>query len=587
MDAVLVMKANGEPAYPALLGTGGNDGRFDFTNNFMQRVVALFDCADALGPATADARIELDQCLWGTAIQSKQSATMGQFDPSSVGGANSGNGFDGKAVTNAWDFLLLLEGAVCLTSSATRRLAASAPSQGSAPFAVRSAAAGYGSATGADEDARGEQWMPLWQQPASFTEVTALFAAGRATLGSEDARGAVDLARSIARLGTTRGISSFERYGYIERNGQARLATPLGRWTVTPRGRQSLLDEVVPWVRALRRASDADGSPASLGRVVRSLESAILACAGAARASDWSHLCVTLGEAEQQLVRSPRFTVAQRLDPLPTLTGEWLEVLDLNNPAVRLALSLAFMVVPEHHAGLRRHALPLDAQKPGRRARFAVVGDSLAQDPDVVVSTWKDPTALRGILLRRVVLAARGAGTTLELTHQGPSALLTDVESWLAGDIGATDVQVHLPVLLAVDRAAAARAETLLRSRVDSVRPPSLFSLLRTATPHSKADVEALSADNLRVEPALVHALAAGRVPDAAATAVRRLRAAGRVPTLTTGVATPAQADRLLAALLFPLSGRALGMLARDVTLAPSASVHDDTRPAGATQEIS
>jgi hypothetical protein len=56
---------------------------------------------------------------------------------------------------------------------------------------------------------------------------------------------------------------------------------------------------------------------------------------------------------------------------------------------------------------------------------------------------------------------------------------------------------------------------------------------------------------------------------------------------LTTGVATPAQADRLLAALLFPLSGRALGMLARDVTLAPSASVHDDTRPAGATQEIS
>src|SRR5690606_928537 len=34
-----VLLAGESPQYPPLLGTGGNDGRLDFTNNFMQRVL--------------------------------------------------------------------------------------------------------------------------------------------------------------------------------------------------------------------------------------------------------------------------------------------------------------------------------------------------------------------------------------------------------------------------------------------------------------------------------------------------------------------------------------------------------------------
>ena len=40
MDAALVIQTEGQ-AFPPILGTGGNDGRLDFTQNFMQRVVAL------------------------------------------------------------------------------------------------------------------------------------------------------------------------------------------------------------------------------------------------------------------------------------------------------------------------------------------------------------------------------------------------------------------------------------------------------------------------------------------------------------------------------------------------------------------
>jgi CRISPR-associated protein Csx17 len=40
MDCALVLQETGQ-SYPPLLGTGGNDGRLDFTQNFMQRLVDL------------------------------------------------------------------------------------------------------------------------------------------------------------------------------------------------------------------------------------------------------------------------------------------------------------------------------------------------------------------------------------------------------------------------------------------------------------------------------------------------------------------------------------------------------------------
>lgn len=40
MDSALVLQEEGQ-AFPPLLGTGGNDGRLDFTQNFMQRLVDL------------------------------------------------------------------------------------------------------------------------------------------------------------------------------------------------------------------------------------------------------------------------------------------------------------------------------------------------------------------------------------------------------------------------------------------------------------------------------------------------------------------------------------------------------------------
>jgi len=77
-----------------------------------------------------------------------------------------------------------------------------------------------------------KQWMPLWEQPLTYREFVALVAEGRCQIQGRPAQRPLDMARAIARLGVARGITAFERFGYIERNGQSNLATPLGRWRV-------------------------------------------------------------------------------------------------------------------------------------------------------------------------------------------------------------------------------------------------------------------------------------------------------------------------------------------------------------------
>ena len=141
-EGAVVLTAEGEAKYPSLLGTGGNDGRLDMTNNAMQRLGELFDLADSAGRARPGTSEALTGALWGEPARTLVEAAVGQFLPGSAGGANSTNGPSGDPRINRWDFLLALEGAVAFRSHASRRLSTNAPALGSAPFAVFSHATG-------------------------------------------------------------------------------------------------------------------------------------------------------------------------------------------------------------------------------------------------------------------------------------------------------------------------------------------------------------------------------------------------------------------------------------------------------------
>lgn len=597
LGAVLVLDADGDPTYPALLGTGGNDGRLDFTNNFMRRLVGLFDLARPDAPPTPAAALHLEAALWGSPTSGLESAAIGQFHPGAAGGANQGAGFSAESLVNPWDFVLMLEGALVFRAALSRRADTSALPQAAAPFALRPSAVGYGSAAEADESARGEQWMPLWSAPATYTEVAHLFAEGRAQLHGRPATRPLDFARALARLGVARGIDAFERYGYIERNGQSNLAVPLGRWRVHPRPHQDLLDVLAPWVDDLRRAARDKHAPRSALTAARACEEAMLACCRGApspastrpgsparssttTADVWQALLLHFADAEAQLLHSPRFTAGASLTPLPRLPFTIVDAADLQGFAEgRLALALAGLHgtlggAPDLRDPLRRHWLPLDlAARPGRPT-FRTDAGGLARPADLVAAGRDLLRDLPLVLRRRAVeRRTRPHPHTLGLTPavDAPWAYArpADLVAFLRGDLDDRRLLTLARALMALDWPTAPRSPSPAPVPEDNLLSP-LFGLLRLALPH--ADLPTLnlrhydplarttierSAPALAValDPAVLERLLAGDLSGAFRAAHDRLRIAGLRPHLHHAAARGGPFPRrLAAALLFPLA---------------------------------
>src|SRR5690625_2988804 len=253
LDAALVI--TGETTrFPPLLGSGGNDGNLDFSSNFIQRLLEVLP-EDGKDPDPKSGHW-LQAALHGTSAPDMTRGAIGQFSPGNVGGPNSTTGFDSKGKLNPWDFILMMEGALLFAAAAVRRNADDPQGTLSYPFTVRAVGAGAGTlGEGDTASARGELWMPLWSQPASFIEVRTLLSEGRVALGRKPARDALDFVRAVHQLGSYRGLDSFQRYGLLRRSGNNHLAAPLAQVNVSTRPQSYWLDELdqYGWLERYRR----------------------------------------------------------------------------------------------------------------------------------------------------------------------------------------------------------------------------------------------------------------------------------------------------------------------------------------------
>src|SRR5579875_1535170 len=220
LDTCFALTEEG-PSYFPLLGTGGNDGRLDFTNNFMQRLADVLPFADSERPS-ARSKLWLEAALWADQLVSLSESAIGQFDPGGIGGVNGIQGkFEASSRVNPWDFVLMIEGTLLFAGAVARRLGANTVGRAVFPFCVDSIAVGYGSASANEETTEGsrsELWLPLWAETATFAEVKQLFAEGRAQLGRRQARNALEFALAVNLLGVSRGLTAFCRYGFLKRN---------------------------------------------------------------------------------------------------------------------------------------------------------------------------------------------------------------------------------------------------------------------------------------------------------------------------------------------------------------------------------
>ncbi|MFO1358869.1 type I-U CRISPR-associated protein Csx17 [Plasticicumulans sp.] len=576
LDAAVVL-GDGSVRYPPLLGTGGNDGRLDFTNNLMQRLVELMDPAS--GAPTPLAGQHLPAALFAEAAPGLLDRAIGQFQPGAAGGPNAGPGYFGSAQVNAWDFVLMLEGALLFGAAVTRRLESGDPAALAFPFAVRPRLAGVATGGAADEAAaRGELWLPLWQRPCSYPELSALLAEGRVTLGrrlrgqtgARAARDGLDFARAIASYGADRGLSAFERYAFTMRAGKAYLATPLGRITVERRPAADLIADLDrnAFLDRLRSHARSDTAAAAVRSAARRLDDALFALATVPEAGEPAQRAlIALGEVQRVLGASRK--AHEAVPPVPRLQSDWVQRADDGSAEFRLALALAASGPPV--LPMRMALAPVDVdgrvwqpdsrEHLGQRALVPLLGAALRRRLLLPQPTAEDAP------YETVASRTSGANVTAlaDFLHAAPQ------------NVAAFDART-LALLRGLALLDPSRPQTVRRQPASTAMlPAACIALLLVFMPRQRlVALDLLDQDCPWPAPREAAArLAAGDVAGAVGLAWRRLRSAGlpipahpHAPPQLPGLDGP----RLLAALTVPLHDAALKNLARRLLRQPAPS---------------
>jgi len=543
IDTAYVLGSGGVQ-FPPLLGTGGNDGRLDFTNNFMQRIVEMIDPES--GNPTPECVSLCRASLFSIPTSGLvRNLPIGQFLPGFAGGANAGPGYSADSLLNPWDFILLMEGTLLFESAVCTRQRVTPSGVLSAPFTVRPSKSGFTSAA-PDDKIRAEIWVPLWPRPASLREVSRLFSEGRSELGKRPSRSGVDFARSIATLGVDRGISMFKRVVFVERNGQAYLATALGGWPVKARPEVDLIRDLDIWLDGLRCAAGSRESPASLDRVLRNVEAGILGVCRESNPTQWQRLVMAMGKAERQMVRSPDTIKRKRLSPLPVLGSEWLTVANDGSPEFRLAASLA-SIYDAKLGPLRTNMIPLDTSK--RRPAFALEN---MKDNSVV---WGARGLVENLLLvlQRRFLDYR-TNQLEEIPIQGRQpARLEDIQRFIEGSLDEKKLEALLWGLNALNWSNT-KPLGLDVPEADLPPLPAAYYLLKLA--HSNSPIRFdWNEPGVRVpfDQRIIARARIGQVDMACRIASRRLTGSGLVPKNVQYSLQGRVGRRIAAALIFPL----------------------------------
>jgi CRISPR-associated protein Csx17 len=363
IDACVVLTSD-RPQFPPLLGTGGNDGRLDFSTNFHEQLLAVLD-------ATPKGRARSVACardlLSGGESEPLAGAPVGQFDPAGAGGPGSSPYGKAGSLANPWDYVLMVEGALLFASGVARRGQHDA-GRAAMPFTVAWSPDGTSSGA-AGEESRGEVWAPAWSAPCTLAEVSQLFSEARATWRGRPAQRAVDFYAATKALGVARGISEFTRYGLQKRNGLAFVAVPLDRVRVESRPRVRLAGRIEDWVSWFPRA-EVTGA---VGDALRRFENAHVRFARNGEAGELRDLLAALTSLEMAAGRSGRARERARVRTAPA-AADFLAVLASGEetPELRIAAGIASCAAGRGRDGspgrsMRQILLPVDPPPAGGR----------------------------------------------------------------------------------------------------------------------------------------------------------------------------------------------------------------------------
>lgn len=550
LDATWALTDDSPSANP-LLGTGGNDGRLEFSRNFAERITA---CLPQLWDPAADTSDSSALLAWALFTESEvrlDDGSIGMFAPGSNGLPNSSSSSTMSSLSSPWDYVLMLEGALLFGASVSRRLSSTVATF---PFTFRQPALiGVGAGPGDAGKTRGEVWLPLWNAPASVAAIHRTMAEGRAQDGGRQSQSGRDMVRSVAALGTERGIGAFERILLAERNGLAYAAVPVDRIAVQAVPNVELLRVADTWLARARRV-DADIVRTNVNSADRAAY-AIAAGRAGASVDDWlralASLQVAVGGRSGVRDRSGR----NHIPPLSALPRDLAFALE-SSPEVRLARSLATIGRDAGQLGLRSLIEPVEV----RRGGWFQWSDSVRGASAAALHRPLDTLArLAQIDAAR---AAPGRG----------GASLRDALALVTGRVDDRRL-IELAFALTLCVPAPLQEEGIVTGASGVDR---LYAVCRLATvPTSVKGREHPRPPALDVIPAL----AAGQPKRALRAAMRHLRSAGRAPlkSLLDVTASREHAQRVAAALAVPIRSADLEQLRRVVFAPPTE--HEGTNP--------
>jgi CRISPR-associated protein Csx17 len=571
--------------FPPLLGTGGNEGSGSYVSGFAQQIVSCLierEHDEALAHA-----------LFGVVGRGVAGEQMpGHFSPRNTGGANSGQGFSGPITTNSWDYLLCVEGTCFWAAGVVRKMGRGGRSMAAFPFTVNVSAVGAPSLAAKDsrkpKQAKrevAEMWLPLWKRFMGAAELSYLLAEGRATIGRRGVDSGLDFARAVSGLGIDRGIDGFERVAFLMRNGQSFMGISMGRFGVRARDRVHLLCETDAWLTSFRIAC-GEKAPARFTNALRRIDRAIFDYCRYGGDAFFQAILVALGAAEQELANGESFRVNAkegrvRVRPLAGLSQLWIDAAADDTAECEIALALASLTASreeyEKLGPLRANLEPFDWND-----------GSWSKVTHSVVWHSADLSAnLGAVLQRRVLDASRLQCERLPLAGRAPASL-SAVAQFLAREVDDQRLAELLWGFLPVD---SVERQGPQRAAAPLPRAYSLLKLCFLPEPVEFADKN----HEIKPEPAILSLLEADRVEEACEIARRRLHISGlqvlgerranqtRSP-VARGLASAPQLDgrRLAAALLIPISPKAVRALCRQILRIETQNVDTNNQPSAA-----
>lgn len=552
LDAAFVLGTE-KPDYLPLLGSGGNDGNFSFTTNLFEKWLNVLSKSNSANQQIIS-KNQLNASLFLKPIKLEKAA-IGQFHPGGAGGANASQGVDGDFLVNPWDFIFIIEGSLVLASATVRQLQAGARSRASFPFTAGSSTIGYGTAT-SGEKIRAEMWLPLWSNPTSYTEISHIFKEGRVQFnsGNRRARSGFDFARAVAELGVDRGIEAFQRYAFIERNGQANLAIPLGVFEVRERPRASKLTEFDRWFDNLRRATnDAKKTPPRFARVAKGIEEASFKLCDDGSKDSLREVLVALGSAERELSNGQRFCSEKNLQPLGNLNADWAwESRENSNKEFEIAQALASIIGTDGKNSIRENLESVE----GKNNNFVWSNDSTS----AIWSAGDLAENLSNVLQRRSI-DARSGGLSHPPMQSKRFASLNAVAAFLDSQTDDEKLEDYLFALNLINWRSPKMSEPSKKARAANL--PRIYALLKLLfLPDGKFKRINGETVGIKHEPSIVPLLRAGRIEDALKIAEQRLKSSGIVPLTTDFYYPESEGARLAAALLIPIDQTAIEAIA-------------------------